>query len=59
MKSSKESTEPKNHTLLLSTITSVILSLSVLVGVVSIAIVKIRNDKKYHEKWKDYDECGI
>jgi uncharacterized membrane protein len=59
MKSSKETTESKNHTLLLSTITSVILSLSVLVGVVSIAIVKIRNDKKYHEKWKDYDECGI
>jgi uncharacterized membrane protein len=59
MKSCKDSTETRNHTLLLSTITSVILSLSVLVGVVCVAIIKIRNDKRHDEKWKDYDECGI
>lgn len=59
MKNSNKNKESKNHTLLFSTITSAILSLCVLVGVVVFAVMKIRNDKKHDEKWKDYDECGI
>ena len=33
----------------------VILSLCLLIGVVIVGIVKIRNNKKHTEKWKDYD----
>ena len=51
--------ETKNHTLLFSTLTSTILSLCVLAGVVIFGIMKVRNNKKHDEKWKDYDECGI
>jgi heme/copper-type cytochrome/quinol oxidase subunit 2 len=59
MKACNEDNESKNHTLLLSTITSAILSLCVLLGVVIFAVMKVRNEKKHNEKWKDYDECGI
>ena len=48
-----------NKALFLSAITSTILSLCLLIGVIIVGIVKIRNNKKHTEKWKDYDECGI
>lgn len=59
MKNLKENQENKNHTLLISTITSAVLSICLLVGVIVVSVMKIRNNKKHDEKWKDYDECGI
>lgn len=59
MKNCKENQEGKNHTLLISTITSAVLSVCLLVSVIVVAVMKIRSNKKHDEKWKDYDECGI
>ncbi len=50
--------EQEKKTLLLSTITSVLLSLTVVIGVVSYLIIRAKSLKAYKEKWKDYDECG-
>lgn len=45
--------------LILSTCTSVILALSVFIGVVSFICFKIKQKRDYSEKWKEYDECGV
>ena len=58
-KNNNETQKQGNNALFLSTITSAILSVCVLVGVIVFAIMKIRSNKKHDEKWKDYDECGI
>lgn len=50
--------EQEKKTLLLSTITSVLLSLTVVIGVVSYLIIRSKSLKAHKEKWKDYDECG-
>lgn len=59
MKDNKDTQKQGNNALFLSTVTSIILSLCLLVGVVVVGVMKIRSDKKHNEKWKDYDECGI
>lgn len=59
MKNNKSTQKQGSHALFLSTITSAILSVCVLVGVVVFAIMKVRSNKQHNEKWKDYDECGI
>jgi len=59
MKNNKDTQRQGSHALFLSTITSAILSVCVLVGVVVFSVMKIHNKKQHNEKWKDYDECGI
>lgn len=58
--SSSENKNRENNALVVSSaVTSVVLALSLLTGIVAILVAKIRSDKKYKEKWKDYDECGL
>lgn len=45
--------------LILSTLTSVILSFTVVIGAISFIILKIKQNREYKDKWKDYDECGV
>ncbi len=59
MKNSSEENYNGNRALVLSTFTSVVLALSLLIGVVVCTVAKIRSNKKHKEKWKDYDECGL
>lgn len=60
MKKDIDNKKNDNHTLVVSTaVTSVLLALSVLVGIVAVIVTKIHNNKKHNEKWKDYDECGL
>lgn len=60
MKQDIQNKKNDSHTLIVSTaVTSILLALSVLVGIVAVIVTKIHNDKKHDEKWKDYDECGL
>ena len=60
MKKDFDNKKNDNHALVVSTaVTSIILALSVLAGIVAVVLTKINNNKKYDEKWKDYDECGL
>ncbi len=45
--------------LIFSTLTSVLLSVTVIIGIISLISMKIKKDHAYIEKWRDYDECGI
>ena len=35
------------------------LSLILIIGSVVCIVFKIMSNRTYHEKWKDYDECGL
>jgi hypothetical protein len=60
MKKETDSNKSESQALIFSTaVTSVILALSVFVGIVAVVVTKIHRNKKYYEKWKDYDECGL
>lgn len=57
MDKNKENSESK--ALIISTISTLLLSLAVIISVTGFFISKIKKDKAYIEKWKDYDECGL
>jgi amino acid permease len=57
MEKNKENSE--NKALVISTISTLVLALSVVIAVTGFFITKIKKDKAYIEKWKDYDECGL
>lgn len=57
MEKNKENSE--NKVLVISTISTLVLALSVVITVTGFFISKIKKDKAYIEKWKDYDECGL
>lgn len=45
--------------LIFSTFTSVLLSFTLIIGIVSVISFKTKKKRDYCEKWKDYDECGV
>ena len=57
MDKNKENSESK--ALIISTISTLLLSLAVIISVTGFFISKIKKNKAYIEKWKDYDECGL
>ncbi|MGN0605592.1 MAG: hypothetical protein ACI4JM_03625 [Oscillospiraceae bacterium] len=57
MDKNKESNESK--ALIISTVSTLLLSVAVIISVTGFFISKIKKNKAYIEKWKDYDECGL
>ncbi len=45
--------------LVFSTFTSVLLSFTLIIGVVAFISFRTKKKRDYCEKWKDYDECGV
>ncbi len=40
-------------------VVGVIIALLLVVASASYIVFKMFSNKAYHEKWKDYDECGL
>jgi heme/copper-type cytochrome/quinol oxidase subunit 2 len=59
MKKCNEDRDRRSNALLISTITSAVLSVCVLLGVLILSVMRVRSNRKHDEKWRDYDECGI
>ncbi|MGN0687119.1 MAG: hypothetical protein ACI4KA_03315 [Oscillospiraceae bacterium] len=48
----------KKNLTLIQTLVPILAAVIVVAGAVAYICLKIADEVKYNEKWKDYDECG-